>query len=149
MSSSNGSEVDQTTPDVAFQEIASDPSIPLIDVRTRAEWNFVGLADLQAIGGKVWTIEWREFPAMSVNARFLDEISARIDGPPPPRMFFICRSGARSMEAAMVVAEHFAAQGSPVHCTNVAEGFEGDLGPDRHRGIVNGWKARGLPWRQS
>jgi len=31
----------------------------------------------------------------------------------------------------------------------VAGGFEGDLDGDGHRGSQNGWKASGLPWRQT
>jgi hypothetical protein len=34
-------------------------------------------------------------------------------------------------------------------CFNVSEGFEGRLDPERHRGLVEGWKAAGLPWTQS
>ena len=53
------------------------------------------------------------------------------------------------MAAAHLIAEAFAAKGQAVDCVNVAEGFEGDLDGERHRGNLNGWKARGLSWRQS
>jgi hypothetical protein len=36
-----------------------------------------------------------------------------------------------------------------VNCINVTEGFEGDLDAEGHRGNLNGWRARGLAWRQS
>jgi len=32
---------------------------------------------------------------------------------------------------------------------NIAGGFEGDLDRERHRGSKNGWKAAGLPWKQT
>ena len=64
-------------------------------------------------------------------------------------MHFLCRSGVRSQEAAMAVQAALDAKGVASRCCNVAEGFEGDLGPDGRRGAVNGWKVRGLPWRQS
>ena len=51
--------------------------------------------------------------------------------------------------AAQMVAATLSGKGLAAHCTNVAEGFEGDLDQDDHRGGVNGWKARGLPWRQN
>ena len=31
---------------------------------------------------------------------------------------------------------------------NVADGFEGPINADGHRGQAAGWKADGLPWRQ-
>lgn len=145
----HGADVEQVTPDEAHAAIAADPSAPLVDVRTRAEWSFVGLADLGGAGGTVWPVEWRMLPGMAVNERFLDELSARTGAAPPRQMFFICRSGARSLEAARAAAAFFAARGTPVRCVNVAEGFEGDLDAEGHRGRTNGWKARGLPWRQT
>jgi adenylosuccinate synthase len=34
------------------------------------------------------------------------------------------------------------------HAFNVADGFEGPVDAEGHRGTVAGWKAEGLPWRQ-
>jgi rhodanese-related sulfurtransferase len=59
------------------------------------------------------------------------------------KIFFICRSGVRSMAA----AEAARAAGFP-HVFNVADGFEGPPDAEAHRGSVAGWKADGLPWRQ-
>ena len=67
----------------------------------------------------------------------------------PGHLFFICRSGSRSLAAARLVAARTLGEGRPVECVNVAEGFEGDLDGEGHRGTVNGWKVAGLPWRQS
>ena len=58
-------------------------------------------------------------------------------------LFFICRSGSRSLAAAKAMA----AAGYRA-CHNVAGGFEGPLDDDSHRGSVGGWKAAGLPWIQ-
>ena len=33
-------------------------------------------------------------------------------------------------------------------CYNVSDGFEGGHDAQRHRGVQEGWKAAGLPWRQ-
>ena len=38
---------------------------------------------------------------------------------------------------------------NPINCINVKFGFEGDLSEDKRRGISNGWKFSGLPWKQS
>jgi len=57
---------------------------------------------------------------------------------------FICRSGARSNQAAMI-----ASQADFTDCYNILEGFEGDKDENGHRGKDSGWKAAGLPWVQS
>ncbi|MFQ5565575.1 MAG: rhodanese-like domain-containing protein [Paracoccaceae bacterium] len=141
--------VDEVDPAEAYRILESIPEAALIDVRTRAEWAFVGLPDLSALGRPLWPIEWVAFPSMARNPAFVDELAARMDGKLPARALFICRSGNRSMAAAQFVAAALAKQGLAAHCTNVAEGFEGDLDADGHRGRVNGWKVRGLPWRQN
>lgn len=147
-----GPVVDAVAPDEAYRILETDPGARLVDVRTRAEWSFVGLPDLGGIGKQVWPIEWASFPGMAANPAFLAELqalAARDGGGMPSRLLFICRSGARSMAAANLVAGAFEGEDAPERCTNVAEGFEGDLDGEGHRGRMNGWKARGLPWRQS
>jgi rhodanese-related sulfurtransferase len=136
------------SPPEAFAEIRQDEAAQLVDVRTRAEWNFVGLPDLSGLGKRVWTVEWVSFPTMQPNPDFFAQLLELSGGTLPTRLCFICRSGARSMAAARHVADAAQDLGQSVHCTNVAEGFEGDLDPDRHRGTHNGWKAHGLPWLQ-
>jgi rhodanese-related sulfurtransferase len=141
--------IDEVDPAEAYRLLESDPEAALIDVRTRAEWAFVGLPDLSMLDRPLWPIEWVAFPNMARNPAFVDELTARMNGKLPTRLLFICRSGSRSMAAAQTVAATLGAQGVAAHCTNVAEGFEGDLGQDGRRGRTNGWKARGLPWRQN
>jgi rhodanese-related sulfurtransferase len=131
----------------AWEALAADPSAVLIDVRTVAEWNFVGLPDLGSIGKSVLLVEWQRFPDMAVNPGFagdLQEALADLGVGADAPLYFICRSGARSRSAAMA-----ATAGGFARAFNVAGGFEGALGPDRHRGCVDGWKASGLPWIQS
>ena len=149
MSAPNSSTVDELTPQDAHAALAADPSSILIDVRTRAEWTFTGMPDLSALGKDVLAVEWVSFPSMTPNPRFYDELLAKAGGTLPDRLFFICRSGARSMAAARAIAAESAARGHAVRCTNVAEGFEGDPDEAHHRGTRNGWKVHGLPWRQS
>ena len=141
--------VDEVDPAEACKLLESDPDTALVDVRTQAEWAFIGMPDLSALGRPLWPVEWAAFPSMAGNPEFVSELTARMDGERPARLFFICRSGNRSMAAAQLVAATLTEQGAAVHCTNVAEGFEGDLDQHGHRGRVNGWKARGLPWRQN
>ncbi len=133
--------------ETAYQAVASNPDAVLVDVRTRAEWTFVGVPDLRAVGKDVLTVEWQGFPAGTAVPDFVETLSGELarrglDKAAP--IYFLCRSGARSMSAAIAMTS---AGYSP--CYNIAQGFEGPMGPDGHRGSVAGWKAKGLPWVQS
>lgn len=149
MSAEHRAKVDDVAPPEALAALASDPDSVLVDVRTQAEWTFTGMPDLSSLGKEVLAVEWVSFPGMTPNPRFFEEVVRQAGGKLPGRLFFICRSGARSMAAARQVAAEAQARGAPVHCTNIAEGFEGDLDENQHRGTRGGWKMRGLPWRQS
>lgn len=141
--------VDQTTPTTAYEELRDNPDSALVDVRTVAEWTFVGLPDLQETGRQLATVEWVGFPAMAPNPAFYDQLVQTFGRELPGTLFFICRSGARSLAAARLVAERAAQAGGHIRCVNVREGFEGDLDPEGRRGRLNGWKQAGLPWRQN
>lgn len=118
----------------------------LIDVRTSAEWNFVGLPQTPAGAGPVILAEWQTYPTMQVDRAFAERVAETVrarGGTEQSPLFFLCRSGARSMgSAAALTAAGFA------HCYNVADGFEGPPDAQGHRGTVAGWKAAGLPWTQ-
>lgn len=141
-----GKMISECTPEQAWAALAEDPDAQLIDVRTQPEWAFVGVPELAELGRQAVLIEWRQYPTMGINSDFTEQVKTALGGSFPSQLFFICRSGARSMEAAQAVS---GADMPPAKCINVAEGFEGDLDGDRHRGGMNGWKARGLSWRQS
>jgi rhodanese-related sulfurtransferase len=137
------------TPDEAWSAMAADTGAMLIDVRTQAEWAFVGIADTRPLGRAQCFIEWVSFPEMRSNPRFLDMLDAEVQQNRAAALFFLCRSGGRSHDAAMAAAARFAAAGRSMTCINVLEGFEGPLDAEGHRATSGGWKARGLPWRQS
>ena len=149
MGTGSGPRVGEVNPDDAWELLRDDQTARLIDVRTRAEWGFVGVPDLGDIGHTPILIEWASFPEMSLNMRFTAEVAAEFGDEDPGPLLFLCRSGARSLRAAMAVADDYAQRGISVTCLNVAEGFEGDLDATGHRGDHTGWKARGLAWRQS
>ncbi|MEC5208658.1 rhodanese-like domain-containing protein [Vogesella urethralis] len=111
------------------------PGSVIVDVRSAAEWQFVGVVP-DAV-----RIELRTYPGMVPNPGFVTQLQQQVDK--SATVLFICRSGARSDEAARLAAE---AGYSQVY--NVLEGFEGDRDAAQHRGSVNGWKAAGLPWMQ-
>ncbi|MEM9429840.1 MAG: rhodanese-like domain-containing protein [Pseudomonadota bacterium] len=137
------------TPVTAFAALEGDQNAVLVDVRTRAEWGFVGVPDLSSIGREALFVEWQSFPSMAVNTSFCEAVVDAAGGTLPEQILFICRSGARSHAAAEAVSAFARSQGLTAVCVNVVEGFEGDLDVERHRGKKNGWKAHGLPWRQT
>lgn len=131
----------------AMAMLASDKSAVLVDVRSRPEWQFVGVPDLSALGKDVVLIEWQSYPTMGPNAGFNETLKAELarrgasaDTP----VLFLCRSGARSRSAALAMT----AEGHS-RCYNVAGGFEGPPDDAGHRGTVDGWKALRLPWAQN
>jgi rhodanese-related sulfurtransferase len=126
----------------AWQRLQADPRAQLLDVRTVAEWNFVGLADLSSLGRRVHCIEWQSFPTGTRNPAFVAEASQALGDKDAP-VLVMCRSGARSRAAAIALTQ--AGYGQAI---NIADGFEGDPDEDGHRGNRNGWKQADLPWRQ-
>jgi rhodanese-related sulfurtransferase len=108
----------------------------LVDVRSRAELDFVG-----RVPGSV-EIEWKSYPGMRPNPQFVDQLKQQV--PADAVVMFLCRSGGRSHETAAA-----AAQAGYRDAYNVLEGFEGDRDAGGHRNTTGGWRARGLPWSQS
>lgn len=141
--------VREVLPEDAWEILKTSETSVLIDVRTRAEWAFVGTPDLSPLGRETMFVEWQSWPDMSRNPQFVDDLLGELGGVIPSQLLFICRSGARSLRAAKAVDEALRATGHDAACINVAEGFEGDLDSRRHRGGLTGWKARGLAWQQS
>lgn len=149
MSTDTGPTVGELLPAQTWACLEEDPNAVLIDVRTKAEWSFVGKPDLSRLNRSVLLVEWARYPDMSVNPRFVEEVREALDGSTPSQLFFLCRSGARSMSAARAVSASYVGNRNSPNLINVAEGFEGDLDSQKRRGGLNGWKAHGLPWMQS
>tara|TARA_R110002073_G_scaffold8473_1_gene46598 strand:+ start:949 stop:1401 length:453 start_codon:yes stop_codon:yes gene_type:complete len=122
-------------PSEAYTLLQEVPGAQLVDVRSKAELDWVG-----RIPGAV-EIELRAYPEMQLNPSFLDQLNAQIEQVAP--VLFICRSGARSDYAATL-----ASQTNFSDCYNILEGFEGDQDETGHRGTISGWKVAGLPWVQ-
>ena len=111
------------------------PGAKLVDVRTRAEWDWVGRVP-SAI-----EIEWMSYPGNQPNPNFLTQLFHQVDR--EALVMFMCRSGTRSSAAATA-----ATQAGYTNCYNVLEGFEGDKDAKGHRNRVGGWRFAGLPWTQ-
>jgi len=123
------------TPREAYEVLRMAPGAHLIDVRTRAELEWVG-----RIPSAV-EIEWQSYPGNQFNPNFLPQLKQAVD--PETLLLFICRSGKRSSAAARLATE-----AGFRGCYNVLEGFEGDKDARSQRGTLGGWRLAGLPWQQ-
>lgn len=130
-------------PNEAYDLLQRDAKALLVDVRSDAEWAYVGLPDLVALGREPLRLAWQLFPTMQVNPAFVATLVAQVPDKDTP-LLFLCRSGVRSKAAAKAMTAAGYGQ-----AYNITEGFEGNLDEAKHRGRVGGWKARGLPWVQS
>ncbi|HEY1781970.1 MAG TPA: rhodanese-like domain-containing protein [Roseiarcus sp.] len=131
----------------AYALLEGDSSSVLIDVRTQAEWAYVGTPNLQTLGKTLLLLEWQSYPSMAVDAEFASRLEAMLRSGGVERgapLIFLCRSGVRSRQAAISMTS---AGWGP--CFNLSDGFEGPLDGSLRRGGVSGWKAGGLPWSQT
>ncbi|EWT01734.1 sulfurtransferase [Intrasporangium oryzae NRRL B-24470] len=129
------------TPAEAWAALTDDPDAVLVDVRTQAEWAYVGMPDLRPIGKQVVRVEWQTYPDGSINDRFVGQVAAAGVGKDAP-VYLLCRSGVRSVAAAETLT-----RAGWTQARNVLEGFEGPHDAHHHR-TVSGWKVAGLPWVQ-
>lgn len=134
--------IENVAPKQVWAALCADKQAQVVDVRTDAEWTYVGLPDLAEAGKQAVLIPWQSFPSMQVNGGFVDQMR-QAGMTPDHKIYFLCRSGVRSLAAAQAAQ----AAGFP-HAYNITDGFEGPPDEDGHRGTVAGWKADALPWRQ-
>ncbi len=129
------------SPVATWHELVGDAQAVLVDVRTEAEWHYVGGPDLSSLNRPVFQVEWQQYPTGIRNPKFAEQLAAQGVRPENP-VYLICRSGVRSRAA----AELLASEGYTTY--NVTGGFEGQLDATGRRGVLDGWKVAGLPWRQ-
>jgi rhodanese-related sulfurtransferase len=141
------------TADEAAMMLA-DPSVTLVDVRTRAEVAFLGLPKRANVNIPMMVFtEFSEFDPekgtykLETNDFFGEEFVAYAEangiGPNDP-IILICRSGSRSAKAANKLTEIGFTQ-----VYSMLDGYEGDKaadGPAAGQRVVNGWKNAGLDW---
>jgi rhodanese-related sulfurtransferase len=130
------------TPQESFKLLSDNPDAVLVDVRTDAEWKWVGAPDLTGLGKQVVFVEWM-LGNGTPNENFVADLAARGVTPGERPVVFLCRSGNRSIPAAQTAT---AAGIAPSY--NMLDGFEGQIDEHGHRGTT-GWRAEGLPWKQS
>ena len=144
-----------TAREAAELKAAQGPAVLFVDVRSKAEATFLGMArDVDALipyqdfSGETapWDAKAGSY-ALEANLDFLPmlekALKARQLGKDSPIML-MCRSGARSATAVTLLARYGF---SKVY--SVVDGYEGDVakdGPKAGQRAVNGWRMEGLPW---
>ena len=124
-------------PAEAFELLQLDPSVRLVDVRTRAELDWVGRPAIDT--AQYSHIEWIHYPGSVPNTAFIQQL--REVAAPDTAVLFLCRSAARSKLAAVLAQK----EGFTM-AFDLLEGFEGDKDGQGHRKTISGWCFRGLPW---
>jgi rhodanese-related sulfurtransferase len=130
------------TPQNSWEMLKLESQSNLIDVRTDAEYSFVGVIDISSLGKKTVYESWLFYPGLDLNPNFTAELESKNFDKNQP-LLFICRSGVRSKQAAIAMTGL-----GYTKCYNIAGGLEGDNDDAMHRGCENGWKHAGLPWVQ-
>jgi rhodanese-related sulfurtransferase len=143
MNGGTGTGVEEISAQRAWQILREEAGARLVDVRTEPEWTYVGLPDLGAAGKTLLQLSWHIFPGMTENPEFLAQLTKAVPDADRP-LLFLCRSGGRSLAAAQ--RAHSAGYS---RAYSIGGGFEGPPDEHGHRGRVAGWKAAGLPWRQT
>jgi rhodanese-related sulfurtransferase len=124
----------RVSPKLAW-ELFSSGQAQLVDVRTTEERKFVGHVPNSL------HVAWATGTALTRNPRFARELEAKVGK--DALVLLLCRSGKRSALAADV-----AAKAGFTQVYNIAEGFEGELDENQHRGGFDGWRFHQLPWVQ-
>ena len=143
--------IEECEPSLVYSELTKNDLSYLIDVRSKPEWNFVGFPHSKEMKNNVIFCEWGFYPSMEKNPYFEDEILSKLNLKRCKNLYFICRSGSRSLHAAYSVQSLLNQKQNitnTINCINVKFGFEGDLSLDKRRGNLNGWKFSSLPWKQ-
>ena len=129
-------------PKMAVERLQNNPQALFVDVRSKAEYKYVGYPENSIL------IPWIDDPDWEPNPEvFSDSVMQELDGRENllnTEIILICRSGYRSNDALKCLENKGFTQVS-----HVASGFEGDLDENDHRGNLNGWRHDGMPWSQS
>ncbi|MFD2204234.1 rhodanese-like domain-containing protein [Kiloniella antarctica] len=127
----------------AWATLQENPKAALLDVRTIPEFQFVGVPDLSGIGKETHCLPWQVYPQMQINSDFVEAVKLSGMTQDQP-ILILCRSGVRSVSAAVALTV-----AGFTNCFNIEQGFEGPPDDKGHRGNLAGWKAAGIPWKQS
>lgn len=145
------------TPQVAFDLASDDPNAYILDVRTEAEWQWVGHPGPNQLGAagpnkreegalllnKVVNISYEieKDGVLVVNENFIKHVNKAFRDKPNATLITICRSSVRSAKAAVLLE----ATGYGGQVYNTLTGFEGSADSRGYR-TGSGWVNNGLPY---
>ncbi|CAI3922644.1 rhodanese-like domain-containing protein [Commensalibacter communis] len=130
--------IDEKTPTETWDQLKNNENTVLIDVRTPQEWQQIGYPDLSSLNKNILKISVQNIYGERNNNFISDLTEAGLK--PEQTLYFVCRSGKRSMLAAML-----AQQAGFSHVINVQDGFEGPADQTGRTGNIAGWLAEKLP----
>lgn len=130
--------IDEKTPTETWKLLQADKNAILVDVRTPQEWKQIGYPDLTKLPQELIKISVQNISGER-NNNFINELK-ETGITPKQTLYFICRSGKRSMLAATL-----AQQAGFTHIVNVKDGFEGPADSNGYTGKIAGWLAEKLP----
>lgn len=122
-------------PDMVKSWIEEGKQFTVLDVRTPAEFEFVG----HPVGALNIPLEfWNSETSWSENPEFADEVKESLDK--DATIISLCRSGGRARKAAEILKK--------IGYKSVFVYTDGFEGPKDERGLrtVSGWKVDGLPY---
>ena len=126
------------TPEEAWALLEDDQDIVLVDVRTKAERDWVGCVQIPE--AQHHSVQWSLYPGGTPNPDFMEQLTKAVPNKDTP-ILFLCRSGVRSQHGAKLASEH-----GYKNCYNILQGFEGDKDANGHRKTIGGWCRADLPW---
>ncbi len=145
------------TPQEAYDMKSGDPdNVLFIDVRTRAEIQFVGFTDMVDANIPIYELsrEWKHKAdgdhgsyRKLRNEHFVAAVDNLIKAKNKDKsvpIILMCQSGGRSPKAAREL--HEAGYQKVYFQVEGFEGIKAKEGPDKGKRVVNGWKKAGLPW---
>lgn len=137
-----------------YEMMQKDPSVILVDVRTPAEWQFVGYTPMAQIMIPSVKFDFSEMDDKKprykdvVNENFVSEFEAKlfdIGADKESTFVIMCRSGATRAQPAAKMLDQYGYKNVYI----MTDGFEGGKSKTgEHKGyrLKAGWKYNGFPW---
>ncbi|MDH4233217.1 MAG: rhodanese-like domain-containing protein [Nitrospirota bacterium] len=132
---------DNLTPVQAYDAVVNNGAY-ILDVRTDAEFIWVGHPNVINVLNISYKIENKD--TLITNPSFISDIDEIFGAVKDTHIITMCRSGQRSVEAALALEA-----AGYTNVSNMVDGFEGGKKDQYGYRTINGWKNSGLPGHTS
>lgn len=120
----------------SYEMVIENPSNTfIIDIRSRAEYEFVGHPDLP---NGVPNVPYKFYPSWQINKDFVNKVTDRYER--DDTVITMCRSGTRAKSAGKLLLDS-----GFIKVFYMTDSFEGSKDEKGHKS-VSGWKVNGLPY---